>query len=457
MNAEATKISGTSYKSNDCPSNSLVEYANQLLSLALAVGAKEAEVFGMEGRSAEVDLRKDKVEMASESIHWGLGLRAVVQGAVGFSSTSDMTRLEVVAQSAVKSAKARGSDEHWRSFPSPQNGPVPQGIFDPKMDCAGPEECLDLAASMLNGCLAVKGAEPVSGGVTCVSKVEFIINSQGLDVSEKGTYLQASMETIARGSNVATGNEFHNSRLLEADLQSVGKAAAQMAVSSLNGSSADSGTFDVILRPLAFVELLEYAFVPSISADNVLKGRSHLADRLGETIGSEHFCMTDDGLLAGGMGASAFDDEGVASQKTAVIENGILKGFLYDSYTAGKASRKSTSNAVRSGYSEVPLVGLRNLVVSSDEAFDLQAETKGLLVNSFIGAHTANPISGDFSVEARNSFYTEPGKAPQPITSMMLAGNIFDLLKDIDLGKDVRAVGGIVTPSVRVRMKVVGS
>ncbi len=458
MNAEATRISGTSYnQANGSQSNSLVEYAHQLLSLSLAAGAQEAEVFGMEGRSAEANLRKDKVEMASQSIHWGLGLRAVVRGAVGFSGTSDMTRLALVAQSAVKSAKARGGDEHWRSFPAPQSGSVAQGIFDPKLDQASSEECLDLAASMLEGCLEMKGAEPVSGGVTCVSKTEFIINSQGLEVSENGTYLQASMETIARGSDVATGNEFHNSRLFEPNLQNVGKAAAEMAVSSLNGTKAASGAFDVILKPLAFVELLEYTFVPSISADNVLKGRSHLANRLGEKIGSEHLCINDDGLLAKGMGTSAFDDEGVASQKTAVIENGVLKGFLYDSYTAGKASRKSTGNAVRSGYSEVPLVGLRNLVVSSDEAFDLQAETKGLLVNSFIGAHTANPISGDFSVEARNSFYIEPERAPRPITSMMLAGNIFDLLKDIDLGLDVRAVGGIVTPSVRVRMKVVGS
>lgn len=458
MNAEATKISGTSYSpSNGSQSNSLAEYAHRLLSLALGEGADEAEVFGMEGRSAEVDLRKDKVEMASQSIHWGLGLRAVVSGAVGFSSTSDMTKLNLVARSAVKSALARGSDPQWRSFPAPQSGPMLQDIFDQKLDQAGPEECLDLAASMLDGCLEVKGAEPVSGGVTCVSKTKFIINSQGLDASEKSTYLQASMETIARGSDVATGNEFHNSRMFEPNLKSVGKAAAEMAASSIDGTKVGSGTFDVILKPLAFVELLEYAFVPSISADNVLKGRSHLATRLGEQIGSDCLCMNDDGLLAGGMGTSAFDDEGVRSQKTAVIQNGVLKGFLYDSYNAGKAGLKSTGNAVRGGYAEVPLVGLRNLVVSSDETFDLQSETKGLLVNSFIGAHTANPISGDFSVEARNSFYIEPKKSPRPITSMMLAGNVFDLLRDIDLGRDARIVGGIVTPSVRVKMKVVGS
>jgi PmbA protein len=157
------------------------------------------------------------------------------------------------------------------------------------------------------------------------------------------------------------------------------------------------------------------------------------------------------------MGTMAFDGEGVASRRNTVIENGVLKGFLYDSYTAGKDGRKSTGNAVRSGYSDVPRLGLRNLIVSSEHAFDLEAETKGMLVNGFIGAHTANPISGDFSVEARNSFFVAPNEEPRPISSMMLAGNIFDLLKDMDVGIDVRAVDSVVTPSVRARMKVVGS
>ena len=405
----------------------------------------------------DVDLRKDQIELASESFHQGLGLRAVVRGAVGFSSTSDMTKLELVAQAAVRSARARGSDESWRSLPLPEKVKIPERTFDAALGLMAPEECLDLARQMLSGCQMVKSAEPASGGVTCVSGMEYVVNSSGIELTGKGTFMQASMEAIAKGNDVATGTEFHNSRLLDADLYGVGKAAAKMAISSINGSKAESGTYDVILKPVAFVELLDNAFVPSILADNVQKGRSHLAGRLGEKIGSGHLSIIDDGLFAGGMGSMAFDGEGVASRRNAVIENGVLKGFLYDSYTAGKDGRMSTGNAVRLGYSDVPRLGLRNLIVSSEHAFDLEAETKGMLVNGFIGAHTANPISGDFSVEARNSFFVAPNEEPRPISSMMLAGNIFDLLKDMDVGIDVRAVDGVVTPSIRARMKVVGS
>lgn len=405
----------------------------------------------------DVNLRRDQIDLASESFHQGLGLRAVVRGAVGFSSTSDMTRLESVAQAAVRSARARGGDESWRSLPFPEKVQVPEKTFDSALSLIAPEDCLDLARRMLSGCHEVKGAEPVSGGVTCVSGIELVVNSRGIELLEEGTSMHASMEAIAKGNDVATGTEFHNSRLLEADLHDVGKAAAEMAIRSINGSKTESGTYDVILKPVAFVELLEYAFVPSVLADNVQKGRSHLAGHLGEKIGSDHVCIIDDGLYAGGMGTTAFDGEGVASRRNPVIEQGMLKGFLYDSYTAGKDGLKSTGNAVRGGYSDVPRLGLRNLIVSSEHAFDLEAETKGMLVHGFIGAHTANPISGDFSVEARNSFFVAPNEAPRPISSMMLAGNIFDLLKDLDVGTDVRKVDAVVTPSVRAKMKVVGS
>ena len=438
-------------------SDSLREYAHQLIALALREGAAEAEVYGMVGRSVDADLRKGSVEMASESFHRGLGLRAVVNGAVGFSSTSDMSLLEYVARSAVKSAKVRGSDESWISLPTPEKVVPVQGIYDTRLEQIGPEECLEAARSMLEGCRMVSEVEPVSGGVACVCGTGFVINSLGLDLMETATLMQASMETIAKAGDVATGSEFFNSRSFQPSMKAVGEAAAVMARTSLAGTKAESGTFDVLLKPLAVAELLENTILSAFEADNVQKGRSSLKGRVGEMISSEGLNVHDDGLLAGGLDSSAFDGEGVPSRRTVLIEKGILKGFLYDSYTAGKDGVKSTGNAVRQGYSDVPRVGMRNLIVSSPNAYDLLEETKGYLINGLIGAHTANPISGDFSVEARNAFRISPGEMPVPIRSLMLAGNIYDLLKDIEIGTDVRAIGGIVTPTIKVKMNVVGS
>ena len=238
-------------------SDSLTEYADQLLALAKQEGAEEAEVFGVLGRSVDIDLRKNVVELASESFHRGLGLRAVVKGAVGFSSTSDMTLLASVARSAVRAARARGSDESWRSLPFPEKAVQPEGVFDAQLEGIGPELCLDQAQSMLQGCAEVQGVEPVSGGVGCALGTSFVINTHGIELLETSTLMHASLETIAKGADVATGSEFQNSRTLLTSLDEVGKAAAEMARLSLGGAKAESGTFEVLLKPLAFAELLE--------------------------------------------------------------------------------------------------------------------------------------------------------------------------------------------------------
>jgi len=437
--------------------DSLLESAHRLLSLALKEGAAEAEVYGMVGRAVDVDLRREYVEMASESYHCGLGLRAVVDGAVGFSSSSDMNQLEFVAKSAVRSARARGKDESWISLPLPERVTEPEGIYDRRLEEINPEECIDIARSLLAGCGEVYGAEPVSGGVACVSGTGFVLNSQGIELLETSTLMQASMEAIARGEDVATGSEFFNSRRLEMSMQSVGRSAGEMARASLGGARGEGGEFDVLLRPLAAAELIEGALLTSLEADSVQKGRSSLRGRVGEMIASEDLMIIDDGLLPGGIDSSAFDGEGVPSQRTVLVEQGILKGFLYDSYTAGKDHVRSTGNSVRSGYSDLPRVGSRNLIVSSPSAYNLQEEAEGYLVHGLIGAHTANPISGDFSVEARNAFRLFPGGEARPIRSLMLAGNIFEILKTIEVGTDCRSVGSIVTPTLKVRLKVVGS
>ena len=438
-------------------SDSILLHARDLLTLATRAGAEEAEVYGIASVSYEIDLRRSQVELASQSLHRGLGLRAVVAGAVGFSSSSDMSQLSSVARSAVQSARARGPDPDWRGFPGQERTIEPEGIFDARLADAGAEKCLELADSLIEGCSSVPGAEPVSGSLACISGSSFIINTGGLEGAETGTLMHASLEAIAREADVATGSDFLISRSLVPSLEEVGRSAAQMARCSLGGSKAESGSSEVLLRPQAAAELLENTLIPALLADNIQKGRSSLAGRKGDAVASESLTIIDDGLLAGGTDSSAFDGEGVPSQRTVLVEAGILKGYLYDSYAAGKEGVHSTGNAVRSGYAGVPRVGARNFVLSSPESHNLLEETKGYLASGLIGAHTANPISGDFSVEARNAFAISPGEEARPIRSLMLAGNIFQLLKDIELDRDVRSVGSIVTPTVKLRMKVVGS
>ncbi|MDV0446550.1 Metalloprotease PmbA [Methanosarcinaceae archaeon Ag5] len=204
---------------------------------------------------------------------------------------------------------------------------------------------------------------------------------------------------------------------------------------------------------------MENTFALSIDADNVQKERSGLAGKLNEKIGTDDLSIIDDGTLAGGFASSPFDDEGTPTRRTNVIENGYLKSYLYDSYTAGKDNVKSTGNGYRNSYSSIPSVDISNLVVKYPQG-DVVGDTKrGIYVHTVIGAHTANEISGDFSVEGRNAYWVEDGEIKAPIKSVMISGNIYDMLSKIDgAGPVIRKVGNIVTPAIRIsEMSVTGT
>jgi PmbA protein len=257
---------------------------------------------------------------------------------------------------------------------------------------------------------------------------------------------------------MSTGSEFDASRMLDIDFYKVGKDAALLASRSQNGVSVGTGDMIVLLEPMAFADIIENTFLTSLNSDNVQKGRSALTGKLGNMIAHEKLSLKDDGTLSGGIGSASSDDEGTPSRINELLKNGTLNSFIYDCYTAGKEKRESTGNAVRGSFTSTPSISVRNLIVDYPRS-DILVETRnGVIVNSVIGAHTANPISGDFSVEARNSFIISDGEVASPIKSMMISGNFFELLKNIDgAGKDIRRMGNIITPTLRVsNMKVIG-
>jgi PmbA protein len=257
---------------------------------------------------------------------------------------------------------------------------------------------------------------------------------------------------IKEGDRVSTAYDYDISRSVDIDMKAVGHKAARLARSSLLSEPVYEQTCDVLLGPHAFGDILESTFLGSINSENVQKGRSGLAGKIGQRIATDGLTIIDDGLLDGGLGTAMSDDEGVPSRATTVVDDGVLKTFLYDTYTAGKEKRESTGNAIRGSYSSPPMVGPRNVRFEYPRSDVLRETDKGLFVNSIIGAHTANPITGDFSVECRNAFVIENGALTQPIKSMMISGNIFDLLKKVDgMGRDDKAVGSVISPTVRVK------
>ncbi|ABE51831.1 TldD/PmbA family protein [Methanococcoides burtonii] len=436
----------------------MFEHAQKAIELAEKLGADEAEVYISYNHSISADIRKNTIESAKENVSQGIGIRSIINGAVGFASTNNVSRIEDIVNISVSSAKVRESDPEWTSLPSNAKYPAVSGTYDKKISEIGLDDCIGLTGKMIEGALSVPDVNTTSGSFSTSYNKHLIMNTNGVEIVDEGTGVSGFVDVITTKGDLSTAYDFEVSRSLDIDVFGIGASASSLAIRSQNGISIEPKKTNVILHPFAFSDIFENTFEPSIDADNMQKERSSLIGKKGETIATSDLNIIDDGLLEGGIETSISDEEGTPSQRTPIIENGIFKSFLYDNYTAGKDNTSSTGNGMRHSYVSSPSVGPRNLIVEYPSS-DVIADTdEGVFINTVIGAHTANAISGDFSVEARNAFTIKDGQLDKPIKSLMLSGNIFEMLNKITgAGSDVRKVGGTVVPSLRIAgMSIVG-
>lgn len=423
-----------------------------LIDLALKQGAREAEIYYSGGRVVTVETQQGQVGFAEESISKGIGVRVIADGAIGYSSSNDPAKYEEAVKAAIACARARGKDPYLKELPKPKHYKKVSGIYDERIEKLGLGECLDIADSMIAAAKKDKGASVTFGKFSSNVSETAILNSGGVDAYEKETVAYGYIDVIIKeNGQVSTAYDFDVSRAMDLDFSKIGASASGLARNSLNTVPIESKTCDVLLGPYAFSDLVEGTLLFAVNAESVQKGRSSLANKLGKQIASTDLTMIDDGLLDKGLGTSSFDDEGTPCQQTTIIADGTLNSFLYDCYTAGRDHRESTGNAVRGSYTMSPKVGPHNVRLVYPRS-DVVGETKdGVYVHSLIGAHTANPITGDFSVECRNSFIIKDGQKTKPIKSMMLSGNIFEFLNKLDgMGRDDRMVGIVISPTVKI-------
>jgi len=431
----------------------------KVLAAAEKIGAEDAEIIFSLTESTSIQFKTDIIETAKQSSSAGYGVRAAVNGAVGFAGTNVLSDLENTLKTAVASAKIMDADPHFKGFPEKSVYQKVGGLCDEKIVEMSLDECIGCATEMISGVKTVENITPTSGGFSRAVSCFMILNTNGLSAQKEDTSISGFADVTTASGEISTAYDYAVSRQKNVNFSAIGQNAAELAKKSLKGRTIGAEKMPVIFHPFSFADILENTLASSVDADNIQKERSGLIGRIGEEIADSELSVWDDGTLAGGISSGPFDDEGTPTQKTAVIENGVLKSYLYDSYTAGKDGVKSTGNGYRYSYSSAPSVDLSNFMIQFPQS-DIIAETKkGIYINTVIGAHTANEISGDFSVEGRNAFLIENGEITAPVKSVMISGNIFDMLKKIDgAGKDVRSVGGIVTPSIRIsEMSVIGA
>jgi PmbA protein len=296
-------------------------------------------------------------------------------------------------------------------------------------------------------------ADVTSGTATVSSMNETVANSNGVHYTRRHTGISISLEAIKGQS---TGTEFAQSCFNDVDPYLVGERAAFFASQSAGGTEIGTGKYDVLLSPIAYAELLGAAFIPALSGKNVHVGRSHLANRLGESVIDPQLSMYDDPFRRRGLGSTYWDAEGMPTRRIDFVRDGILSSFAYDLRTAYRYGKESSASALRNGAHGGTGIGHHNFIVDGPRT-DV-ADERVIYVHSVVGAQTANPMSGDFSVEISNSFWMEDGDFQAPIRSAMLAGNIFAMhIETGGISEEVRQIGSLVLPSIRlISQRVIG-
>lgn len=435
-----------------------------LLSFTVDLGAEAAEVFLRSSLSTTVEVKDQAVEAFDRARESGAGLRVFAAGRSGFAFSTDLTEqgLRTLAEAAVTNARSTAPDPLHvlpGSFPQSYRN---LNIYDPVLAGLDDQEKIAQVMAMER---AAFGVDPRirrirKASARFSSSRTVLMNTSGVNVEYQGTAGYASMEAVADADGESqAGWEFDAHRSYNRlRIEDVGRRAAQKALDLLGARSIPSVKAPVVLDPLIGGELLSL-LASGVSAENVQKKKSLLMGKLDQVVVSPLLTVYDDGLLDAGFGTAPCDDEGVPMRTKKVIDKGRLTMFLYNSYAAQKDGTVSTGNGIRAGFRGVTGVGVTNCYIEPGQGScsDLIASTeKGLYVVELMGAHTANPVSGDFSVGA-TGFWIEKGRIVHPVREVTLAGNILDLMQHVDaVGSDLRFSGRIGSPSLRVKELSIG-
>jgi PmbA protein len=421
------------------------------------------EIYFMRRTSTKIDSKDQKVETLTRSEDVGISIRLIKDKRLGFSYTTslDQDAVERAVDAAADVARFMPEDEYADLFSYTSAVYPAVDNLDLKGLQAPVEQKIVLAQELEAICRKsdrrVTGVRSASIGENAYETQ--LIDSSGEQLSHQSTLFTASITCKAEeGGDSQMGGEFGFGNYLDnLDVANVGKLAAGWATELLGAGQAPTMKCPAVIRNSVVADLIDF-LSPSFSAEQIDKGRSMLAGKAGERIFSEHITLIDDGLMPGGYATSPFDGEGVPSTRTTLIDGGFFSGALYDYYYARKHGKASTGSATRS-IKTPPSISTSNVYIEKGRhtpAKLMDGISRGILITDLMGVHTANPVTGDFSLGA-SGILIENGKLTRPVKGFAVAGNILELFRrTTDVGNDLRFFGGVGAPSIRVNEISVG-
>lgn len=432
---------------------------------ALKQGAASAESFLVSDRELSIEVTNQEVENMKVAESAGLGMRVFKEGRMGFAYTADLTAngIGFVVQQALANAKYAAADEH-NTLPGPASGYADLDIYDPAIESTSVEKKIELAREI------ERYARQYDKRVTITERCAYqdasyrvaVVNSHGVNEEYTGAYCGAYAFLVAQENDEQqTGFGLqYRIKFDQLDPKVVGEEGAEKAVRMLGAKEISTQRAAVVLDPYVATSFLG-VIAPALSAEAVQKGKSLFAGKAGAAVASDLMTIVDDGAMQGGVVSSPMDGEGVPAGRTMLVERGKLRGLLHNTYTAAKDGVSSTGNGTRGSFKATPEVGTTNFYIAAGETprQQLLADIdKGLYITEVMGMHTANPISGDFSVGA-SGLWIENGQFTKPVRGVAIAGNVMELLKAVDcVGSDLSFFVGKGSPTIRIpRMTISGA
>jgi len=304
----------------------------------------------------------------------------------------------------------------------------------------------------------IKNSE--GGSFDAATGHKVLANSHGFVGEYRRSYCSVAAVPIAQSENGAMQRDYwfsvaRNLGRLDSPEQ-VGKIAAQRTLRRLGGRKVKTAKVPVILDPMVATSILGHIF-EGINGDSVYRGASFLAGKLGEKIAGDQVTVIDDGTMIGGFGTAPFDGEGIPTRRTVVIEKGVLKSYLLNTYTAKKLGLQTTANASR-GLAGTPGIGPGNYFLEPGKktAKEIIAGIpEGLYVTEFLG-HGANLVTGDYSRGA-SGLWISGGELTYPVEEITVAGNLKEMFFNIsEIASDLEFRGAMACPTIRIDGLIVG-
>lgn len=434
-----------------------LEFKNLLFEKAEMAGFNECEIYFSDGESISISVYEGEVEKYNLAKSFGLSFRGKINGKMGYSYTEilDEASVDMLINSAKNSANLIENDDETFIYGGDKIYSEVK-TYSKELENIDPAKMIDLALDLekevknysdkvvnINGCK-----------ISYSSSNYGIYNSKGLELTNKDNILTSYVVPVVEdesGKNDGVGYVVASS-LEEVKPKEMAGQGVEEALSKLGGKSIPSGSYNTIIYNEAMVQLLE-TFAGTFSADAAQKGLSLLKGKEGQMIASPIVTIVDDPLMYGGLASAPFDDEGVATFTKELVHEGKLNTLLHNLKTAHKQGVKSTGNGFKASYASSVNVSESNLYLRAGEKSfqDLMEEiNEGVIITDLAGLHSgANTVSGDFSLAAKG-FYVKDGKKTFPVEQITLAGNYFDLLKNITaIGNDLKfPMSNVGSPSV---------